>query len=363
MNNQTNRIPSLDGLRAISIALVIFDHFFTNLGLPINTFIFGNLGVRVFFIISGFLITTILLAELEKTSAINLKKFYFRRILRIFPAYYFYILVVLIFAVLGFYQTSLFNLIVPIMYVSNYIPPGIEELVHTWSLSVEEQFYLLFPCILLVFRISKTKKYLLFVLLIAPVIRILNINAVQTTEEFDIPRWFLFGFHTNMDVLASGCLLALYRNALHKNKHYKKFLHSSAPFLSLLFIICFVASNSAYSFAFFGIGLTVINLSITLCVDWLITNHQNTIGQILNSSPFVFVGMMSYSLYLWQQPFSKYTEELIWTHYSLNIILMIGFSLFSYYFIERKFLRWRQIWENHLFVEKPKKTVLRTNVC
>jgi peptidoglycan/LPS O-acetylase OafA/YrhL len=89
MNNQKNRIPSLDGLRAISILLVILDHFLSNLGFPINTFLFGNLGVRIFFIISGFLITSILMEEIEKTSTINLVKFYFRRTLRIFPAYYF----------------------------------------------------------------------------------------------------------------------------------------------------------------------------------------------------------------------------------------------------------------------------------
>ena len=174
MDTQPNRIPCLDGLRAISIGLVVVSHFIGTLGLQINTTV-GNLGVRVFFVISGFLITSILAAEFEKTSDLNLKKFYFRRTLRIFPAYYFYIAVIFLFTVLGFYDIPMSAFLAPLTYTSNYLFPNVWELGHTWSLSVEEQFYLLFPGIFLIFGLSKSKKLLLFIILVTPLIRLLNL--------------------------------------------------------------------------------------------------------------------------------------------------------------------------------------------
>ena len=93
-NNKPGRIPSLDGLRAISILLVIAAHFLHTVG--ISDLNVGALGVRVFFVISGFLISGLLISEIDKTSTIRLAKFYYRRTLRIFPPYYFFLGVMLL---------------------------------------------------------------------------------------------------------------------------------------------------------------------------------------------------------------------------------------------------------------------------
>jgi peptidoglycan/LPS O-acetylase OafA/YrhL len=363
MNNNTTRIPSLDGLRAFSIALVIFDHFSTGSGVPINTFIFGNFGVRIFFVISGFLITSILVKEFEADGAINIKKFYFRRTLRIFPAYYFYVFVILILTILGFYKIPILNFSIPLTYTSNYLSSGFRELGHTWSLSVEEQFYLILPGFLLIFGLIKSKKLLFLLLLVAPVLRFSNLYAIQAEIQSGIPDWFTFGFHTNMDTLAVGCLLALYNKTLHENKFYDRFLKSQTGILLLFGIIFLVTFNLANTYFFYSFGLTIINISIALCIDWSIENNQSKVGKLLNSKPLIFIGAMSYSLYLWQQPFSKYTEGLIWTYYPTNIILMILFSLFSYYVIEKKFLQWRQKWEKKIFTENQEKVELQTTTC
>lgn len=348
MNNSTKRIPSLDGLRAVSIFLVLFDHFSYYAGRPVNTFSFGNLGVRVFFIISGFLITSILASEIEKNSVINIKKFYFRRLLRIFPAYYFYILFILVLTGLGFYDNSFSDFIIPLTFTSNYLSAVPIEFVHTWSLSVEEQFYIFLPGIIFICGLEKTKKFLLFAFFVAPILRVLNINALMTSGEFEIPTWFLFGFHTNIDVLVTGCLLALNREKLHLNRLYNYFLNSTKIFLTLPILIIFITSYYKFTYAFLGVGMTIVNVSVALCVDWLIVNHQKILGRILNSPPFKFIGVMSYSLYLWQQPFINYSENVPLTYFPLNIILMILLSLLSYYIIERRFLRWRQVWEKNL---------------
>src|SRR5215468_6055979 len=106
MRNDTNRIPSLDGLRCIAVSMVMFSHLLGTQGFlhpPGNTFLyeFGNLGVKVFFVISGFLITNLLLHELDKSSSIHLGKFYFRRTFRIFPACYVMVAALILFRAMG----------------------------------------------------------------------------------------------------------------------------------------------------------------------------------------------------------------------------------------------------------------------
>jgi peptidoglycan/LPS O-acetylase OafA/YrhL len=351
MSTTGERIPSLDGLRAISIALVVVTHELWGQGIDLNGYYSGNLGVRIFFIISGFLITSILISESERHSTISLRKIYFRRILRIFPAYYFYLLSVFwwyLFAA----DHSFSVLIPPLTYVTNYmfwVSPW--ELGHTWSLAVEEQFYLLFPALLLFLGASNIKKLLIFVVIVTPILRICTVEYFQMSDPQTIYR-INFYFHNNMDILACGCLLAIYRNELHSYNLYTKFLNSHRAFIGLVFLVPFLGFNSDRIYFFNGLGMTLMNLSIAICIDWLITNNHTMFGKILNSSPFRFVGVLSYSLYLWQQPFSSYSEEQVWTHFPYNLILLISCSLFSYYVIEKTFLQLRKTWEKNIFTKK-----------
>jgi peptidoglycan/LPS O-acetylase OafA/YrhL len=350
MGRRLERIPSLDGLRAVSIALVVFSHLIGNLGVPV--FVFGNLGVRIFFVISGYLITSILLEEMTRTSTLNLKKFYFRRTLRIFPAYYFFLLAIFILTLLGVYHIPNSDFLIPSFYLSNYLTPLPWEIGHTWSLSVEEQFYLLFPGILLVLGITKTRELLIYIILLIPFVRLFHLIVWQINEEANIPFWFTFSFHTNMDTLASGCLLAVVKDSLHNNKLHNAFLRSPGAMIvvaSIVFVTVFYFSNFAMFYSF--VGLTILNFSIALGLDWLITNPETGIGRLLNSPPFVFIGVMSYSIYLWQQPFLKYSDEQWWTRPPYNLILLISCSLFSYYIIEKTFLHLRKNWEKNIFIK------------
>ena len=141
--------PSLDGLRAFSIVLVLIAH--VSLQYPwLRRFVehVGNYGVRIFFVISGFLITGLLLKELTKTGRISLKSFYIRRTLRIFPAFYVYVLTVVILAWAGILILLPGDLLHAVTYTMNYHMVRSWWLNHMWSLSVEEQFYLLWPTVL-----------------------------------------------------------------------------------------------------------------------------------------------------------------------------------------------------------------------
>ena len=345
MEKLSNRIPSLDGLRAISIVLVIAGHWLHVLGVG-NAGNLGNLGVRVFFVISGFLITGLLLKELEKTSELNLPKFYFRRTLRIFPPYYFYLFVIFLVAFFGVIQIPLRSLFFASVYVSDYLNPSNWFLGHTWSLAVEEQFYLLFPTILLALGIRKTKIVLFLVVLASPLIRLTDFQLFGSD-----PIWVTKGFHANMDALAVGCLLALFYKRLHRNAFYRKLVESKIVFV-LLPVILLANLQSEHPRIFFGAFLTLINVLIAFCIDWAVTNCESFIGKFLNSAPAVTLGMMSYSIYLWQQPFFNPDNPSLVTSLPFNFIGLAVMTLISYYGVEKYSLRWRQRLEAKIF-KKP----------
>ncbi len=349
MEMKTNRIPSLDGLRTISILLVIVGHFFFVLGFG-ELGNLGNLGVRVFFVISGFLITGLLLKEIDKTSTINLFKFYFRRTLRIFPPFYFYLLVVLVFTLIGFTSAKLINIFFASIYLTNYITPANWLLGHTWSLAVEEQFYILFPGLLLILGIRKTKFFLIFLVLISPLIRLADYRIFG--DEY---IWVGKGFHDNMDALAIGCLLSLFYVRLHQTAIYKKFLDSKIVFIFPVFILLFNIQID-HPHIFFGICFSAMNILIALCIDWSVTNYDSFVGKVLNSKPLVMLGMMSYSIYLWQQPFFNPDNPSVLTKFPFNFIGLIVMTLISYYIVEKYSLQARKNLEKKLFEEKTVQT-------
>jgi peptidoglycan/LPS O-acetylase OafA/YrhL len=346
MEKLSNRIPSLDGLRTLSIVLVISGHWLHVLGYG-GAGNLGNLGVRVFFVISGFLITGLLLRELEKTSDVNLLKFYFRRTLRIFPPFYFYLLVIFLAVFLGFIFVPLKSLLFASAYVSDYANPSNWLLGHTWSLAVEEQFYLLFPTVLLILGIRKTKIFLFLVVLASPFIRLADFHFFGSE-----PIWVVKGFHANMDALAIGCLLALFYERLHRNSFYQTLLKSRIVFV-LPLIILLANSQSDHPRIFLGASFSVINLLVAFCIDWAVTNAGSAAGRILNSAPAVTLGMMSYSIYLWQQPFFNPDNPGFWTQTPFNFIGLAAMSLISYCVVEKYSLRWRQRLEERFFAKNP----------
>jgi len=360
MKEKSHRIPSLDGLRAISILIVVISHFFYG-QFTDRPYLTGNLGVRIFFAISGFLITNILINEFEKDSKINLKLFYFRRAFRIFPAYLFFLGFMMIFTIFGSLVPS--DFFPPLTYTSNYLFSSIpRELQHTWSLAVEEQFYLIFPFVLSFIGLIRYKKFLVLILLITPLFRVIT-HLASSSNEIEKYISISWNFHNTMDILATGCLLALYRDELHLNGFYRKMLDSKFCFASTLFII-FSAGyfSDDYLTIFYLFGISLMNLSIVFCIDWLLVNQHSAAAKLTNLRPLKFIGVLSYSIYLWQQIFAFHDDKLPWTHFPLNLILLSAFSLFTYYFVEKTLLVRRQNLEKELFAEKSAKNILEPSV-
>lgn len=323
------RIPSLDGLRAISIALVLLGHLGGTRNFPAAFgFLrpYAYLGVRVFFVISGYLITGLLLREREHTGHLDLLEFYRRRAYRIFPAAYLYMLVM---AVLHWRSLTLSQLLVAFTYLSSYFhSPWI--LGHLWSLSVEEQFYLLWP-FALAFAFAVRKRMAIFAIAFCPLLRVaFHFLHLQGRD---------FYFPTVLDAIATGCLLAILWDEL---KAYDRFLLSRAA-LVLPAVVLAVPLLHARFDGYVGqamyevFGLTLMHLAIA----GIVYNAIRLNWRWLNLKPVVWLGLISYSLYLWQQPFIDRASTNWWNAFPANVILALLCAAASYYLVEKTFLQLR----------------------
>ena len=230
--NEKKRIPSLDGWRAVSIIYVLCSHCPISEGFPAHLKPFfklifddGHLGVRCFFVISGFIITLLLLREQEKNGKIDLKKFYIRRCLRIFPVYYSFLFVVWLLQNTTQFSQPTVVWLQNLTFTTGFGFPAIFSWPtwHLWSLAVEEQFYLIWPFLFALLNHqlnSKAIKIALFVpLVLAPIIRLLA-YAGMGGEVFSFgvnKHTFLFNF----DAIAIGCIGAF----IYKMPEFPKFLN------------------------------------------------------------------------------------------------------------------------------------------
>ncbi len=334
----SNRISSLDGLRAISVLLVLAGHAANTAGAPAwlgATRPFANTGVRVFFVISGFLITHLLLKEHGRHGEIDLRAFYIRRFYRIFPAAYSFAAII---AVVCWEKLGAGDVAAAFTYLTNYRNGGAWVFGHLWSLAVEEQFYLIWPLVLSVlFR--KRRIVLISTLLLAPAFRACLFVAHKSwgTSLYGVHLWF----PSVADSLATGCLLAVARPWLDV---YVRYLERSWMLLVPV-ATAGVVELGQYSFAgrwsFFlyeVFGISLVHLGIALTVDHCIRRRY----WALNARPVAWVGVLSYSLYLWQQPMMTPHSPAPWARFPLNLALAFGAGCLSFYLVERPVLRLRE---------------------
>jgi peptidoglycan/LPS O-acetylase OafA/YrhL len=329
----SKRIPSLDGLRALSIGMVLLGHLDGTQHFPRALYHithFANFGVRVFFVISGYLITHLLLKEHGKSGRIHLGEFYRRRAFRILPPACLYMIVVIVAYGHAF---SWQNIVIGFAYLTSYfIGTTPWPLGHLWSLSVEEQFYLLWPLALAIAFASRMR-IALYAVLAAPLLRV----------AFYLVGWRDIGYYfpTVADAIAAGCLLAI---AWPWLRRFDRYLLSPAAataaafFAGAIALIPELGGPGLPNRIYYTVGLTVMHLAIAVCIYNAVSNQWRW----LNSKAMVWIGTISYSLYLWQQPFLN-RNDLVhwWTAFPQNLVLAILFAAGSYYLVEQPFLRLR----------------------
>ena len=350
------RIPYLDGFRAIAILSVIFYHIGGQYHYYILDRIFdGQLGVTLFFVISGFLITLLLLREHDRNNQISIVDFYKRRFLRIFPAYYSYLIIMCGLYFMHVINFPYFYWIGAFTYSICYFPdiPRAWFLAHTWSLAVEEHFYLLWPIIILIFTPKKAYKILIGFLILTPIIRIFVLHITHSTISVQ------FYSITQMGSIAIGCLLAFcvyspsFANIKDVLVKYPKIILSSGIlilFLSKLVhtfnhgLLLHIFHNSLIvkdiaSIYIVGFYDPVNAFGFALIISGCLFLHSAILNKLLNNKVIVHIGVLSYSLYLWQQPFTYSNSFLMKFHWFILLFVIYIVALCSYKFIETPFLK------------------------
>jgi peptidoglycan/LPS O-acetylase OafA/YrhL len=335
------RIPSLDGLRACSILVVLIAHLAGTHGFPtaVSTIMHndyvdpGNLAVRVFFVISGYLITALLLAEQRRYGHISLSHFFLRRTFRIFPAYLLFLAVMAGASRIGGIELRPGDVAHALTYTMNYHADRSWYLGHMWTLSVEEQFYLVWPVLFVAVGVRRGIRAALLFVAASPFIRLGVWYLAPGSRD-------LIGnsFGTAGDAIAIGCLLAAYRDALWTSAWVRAAVTSRWLVPLLLLVGVAIASRTRPGLL---LGITVANIAIALGVERCVRRPEGGLGRLLNARPAVFVGTLSYSLYLWQQPFLNRGSDALLASFPLNICAAVAFAMLSYYLVEQPMLRVR----------------------
>ena len=337
--------PEIDGLRAIAVGAVILYHAQITI-FGYQPFKGGFIGVDIFFVISGYLITSIILKEMIVTGSFSFKYFYERRIRRILPALLFVMLSSLPLAWMFLLPSSFIDFSKSILYSlgfnSNFYfhfsgqvygakDGFFKPFLHTWSLSVEEQFYILFPIILLI-TFKFFRKFLIHILILGFVTSL--ILADWGSKNYPSLNFYILP--TRGWELLAGSILAYFEiNLGHRSNHQK--LNLILPGVGLLLI--------GHSFFFFSDELfhpSFYTLSpiIGVCLIIWFSNKNELITKIISTKLFVGIGLISYSLYLWHYPIfafakiTEFTQGSLFKKSLLGIIILI-LSIISYYFVEK----------------------------
>jgi peptidoglycan/LPS O-acetylase OafA/YrhL len=346
------RWPALDGLRAFAVLVVVVSH----LGIEVfrhKIFTAGFEGVDVFFVLSGFLITTLLIKEVDTTNGLDLRDFYARRALRLFPA----LAMVIVFAVLAAATFAPTDMRHPtfsglpwvIFYVGNWDTALISRtslglLGHTWSLAIEEQFYLLWPVIFLLFiaRISNRRRIGqgLFALAGIDVLY----QFVMVHHGWSYAR-LSGGLDTHCDGLLIGCGIAFLLVSRHADAAAGRWTRvGGIGGVCVLAITIMTATTTHFSYAA-PAGITLASAATGALLWSMLTSPIRLFDLVLRSKAAVWVGKRSYGLYLWHYPIMlalnpsasigvrRYEADLV------VVLLSFVVTIASYRFVEQPFLR------------------------
>ncbi len=360
---KSNYFPAIDGLRFLAFLLVFIHHFNTN-GIPTQLLFlhsYGWIGVELFFVLSSFLLTKLAIKEIYKAGLLSIKKFFIRRILRIWPLYFTFILFMFIL------QSASINVTFGIPYIKALLPRlmglltftdnlwcavgsyngAIPYIAHLWTVSLEEQYYLLIPFVL-PFLVKLNKKELLMlgsgILAFFLIMRAISIGLA-------LPHPFIWTLPIQCDAFLLGTLLALgvFDSVLLKMNNLVKFCFGFL-FLGLLYFLPNVSSNRM------GVILiyTIISISFTLIVDSVVKTNNKFVNIVFANKIARYLGKISYGLYVFHFFAIAYADRFIdncvsriftrgtsiyWlAALSITLLFAILISAISYELFEKRFL-------------------------
>jgi len=347
-----SHMPALDGARGIAILVVMLYHL-EWLVPELHPYVKGGfLGVDIFFVLSGFLITSILLSEREKTGKISLRNFYVRRCIRLIPAFWLFLIGIYCFGslLLPRFQAGLVygrnDFLYAITYSMNWFSatnPGYDSnLNHSWSLAIEEQFYIIWSLILFKAFSEKWKhKQILFLTL--GLVAVLCISRAIRAGIGTDTRILYYSTDTRIDSLLIGCaasMLFVWKMLpadLASRAWFKVFALASVV-ASLLVLFSFSHENAGL----YIIGLPVFTTAVAVMIYWLACRENTAIHKLLGNNVLRWIGNISYSLYLWHYLMYEYAKKEFATPGSeivVGVVLAFTIAAASYHLVEKPFLR------------------------
>ncbi|MEV6830436.1 acyltransferase [Amycolatopsis sp. NPDC051102] len=298
------RFPGLDGLRALAATMVIFFHF----GGPNWTWLSGWVGVYLFFVLSGFLITTLLLREQDRTGRISLSNFYLRRVFRILPPYLVILGGIIAFVLLraeflerGFPRALKYYL----TFMNEFFPSTADHAADnffsgSWTLGIEEKFYLVWPFLLVAIGIGAAKrKFLLVAAAMAVLLALVPLTSGWTLEHSKVAI-----YHSTIHyfILAGGCLLAV---TLHYRRGYALLRPLTHPLAAIPIVAAFLLLQVNLDTVWTASGQNLFWLvayALLTMLLLIVLVSPGPLRWLLGTAPMRFIGERSYSLYLLQGP-------------------------------------------------------------
>lgn len=339
---EPRRLPSLDGIRALAITLVLCNHLSGSRGVPesLSTTLAmlpsGQFGVQIFFVVSGFIITYLLENERRASSRVKLGDFYLRRVFRIAPAMYLFLLWLWIVSSYTDLRIDGTEWTTSLLFVRNFVPGGWYT-GHLWSISVEEQFYLLWPaCFLL--RDARSRMLAAGVVFaLAPVARLfLLLTGHKGFANVSLP--------SNADFLMVGALVGLLANdsnMLSALRARPALRDRASAIVGVAITHLFIRDENLLLAAIMPTLRAVLFAYLIASYTFV---EEGLIYGLLNGRYVTAVGRMSYSLYLWQQPFLRPADTasngvFVLSEFPFNIICVVSIAALSYLFVEVPMLR------------------------
>lgn len=360
------RLPSLDGLRCIAVLLVILSHSWSLLlenghgqVTSVNASLFirawGRLGVGLFFALSGFLITHLLCREQQTTGQISMRNFYVRRGLRILPPFVLYVLTIVALTYLAVLEIAPERLWIAGCFLQNYFPGEATGdqvfLGHLWTLAAEEQFYLLWPAAFFFLGPKRLRTVGLVLVLMAPLLRVVHYFALP-----DLRTQLTAHFHGMYDRFLWGCLAAVWHDRI---RELLKRTCAGSPYMFCTAVAYYFVGTPILELKLGGafnsvIGIPLMAICATYIVFWSCEMHQLWPGKLLNWSPLRTIGLMSYSIYLWQGLFTFGGKN--WASPNVPVLLLgtFGGGALSYFLAELPMARLRSRFRGKGRVAGPK---------
>jgi peptidoglycan/LPS O-acetylase OafA/YrhL len=343
-HGQVARVPSLDGFRAVAILCVLLTHATTTYHFPAQALlrkpfgVFGLLGVEVFFVLSGFLIASILLREIDLAGRFSLKHFWARRALRILPVFLCLVLVLIVLRVVGYIYIRSRGWIELATFTVNFRYHPRWSVGHLWFLALEVHFYVMFPLVVRYFRPRTVVRVLLGTLVFCFAARWLSLLFFRHDPVFmEMIEYMTF---TRLDSLATGCLLAY---AVHDPGWLRRVdavaTRGAVVAVSVLAVVVILVVCARVWWFLPAAGNTALALLLPVIVWAAVRRPEAPAARFLNTRAFVALGLASYSVYIWQQLFLFQDRPGFVHNFPQNVFFTLIAAAVSYAVIERPFLK------------------------